>query len=311
MAGLARQFWRSRLSTRKSGRDRAAGRANCGWSRVRGGARRPHRRLRGNPGAAGRQCRSRCAVCRAKPLETRRRDDCWSNIAPMSRAGAPRASCTSSATRMRRASIPRAASALREPSRPDSASVSRCSVGFDNPPLNRTTPQSFPDTKGLNARGTGVRALRPAVDQCIRSRAIYERHPRTLRCETRYALDNRGSRETPDRVSAGETHDGDEIRAVTVITDNRLLRCATTDDLAASGRDQRNDAGNVLAKRIVAARAKATDVEANLLVVVREGSGIERRQNSRLAKLSSRSGIPQGVDWIDPEGASGWLDAGE
>ena len=27
--------------------------------------------------------------------------------------------------------------------------------------------------------------------------------------------------------------------------------------------------------------------------------------------MPSRSGIPQGVDWINPEGASGWLDAGE
>ena len=52
-------------------------------------------------------------------------DDCWSTIAPMSRASAPRASCTSSATRTRKGSIPRAASVLREPSRLDSARVSR------------------------------------------------------------------------------------------------------------------------------------------------------------------------------------------
>jgi hypothetical protein len=56
---------------------------------------------------------------------------------------------------------------------------------------------------------------------------------------------------------------------------------------------------------------KIPSVEANHLVMVREGSGIERRQNSRLARLPSRSGFPESVNWINPEGASGWLDAGE
>src|SRR5438046_9814487 len=40
--------------------------------RVRGGAQRRDRRLRRSPAAAGRECRARCAVRRAEPLETRR-----------------------------------------------------------------------------------------------------------------------------------------------------------------------------------------------------------------------------------------------
>ena len=56
---------------------------------------------------------------------------------------------------------------------------------------------------------------------------------------------------------------------------------------------------------------KIPNVEANHRVIVRGGTASSGVRNSRLAKLPSLSGIPQGVDWINPEGASGWLDAGE